>query len=48
MYRRIPWELVADPMGCTEYTLGPTILGCLAFTNIDKSIIIAGEFDMSS
>lgn len=47
MYQRISWELVADAMGYTERILGTTLPG-LTFTNIDKSIIISGEFDMSS
>ena len=24
MYSRIPWKLVADPLGCAEHNLGPT------------------------
>jgi hypothetical protein len=48
MYQRISWELVAYPLGYTEHTLGTAIPGCLTFANIDKSIIISGEFDMSS
>jgi len=24
MYPRIPWELVMDPLGSAEHTLGPT------------------------
>lgn len=48
MYQRISWELVADPLGYTEDTLEITIPDCLTFTNIDKSIIISGEFGMSS
>jgi len=28
--------------------MGTTIPGCLTFTNIDKSVIISGEFDMFS
>jgi hypothetical protein len=27
MYRRIPWELVADTLGSAEYTLGTVALG---------------------
>ena len=26
MYPRIPWELVADPLGYAEHTLGTTVL----------------------
>jgi hypothetical protein len=26
MYPRIPWELVADPLGSAEHTLGTTAL----------------------
>jgi hypothetical protein len=26
VYPRIPWELVADPLGSSEYTLGTTAL----------------------
>jgi hypothetical protein len=48
MYQRISWELVADPLRYTEHTLGTTIPDCLTFTNIEKSIIISVEFDMSS
>ena len=29
MYLRIPWELVADPLGSVEDTLGTTGLLCL-------------------
>jgi hypothetical protein len=28
MYRRIPLELVADPMGSSEHTVGTTALEC--------------------
>ena len=26
MYPRIPWEIVADPLGSTAHTLGTTVL----------------------
>jgi hypothetical protein len=48
MYQQIAWEMFAAPLGYMEHTLGTTIPGCLTFTNIDKSIIISGEFDVSS
>jgi hypothetical protein len=28
MYPRIRWELVADPLGSTEYTFGTTDMEC--------------------
>jgi hypothetical protein len=27
MYPRIPWELIVDPLGSAEHTLGTTALG---------------------
>jgi len=29
MYPRIPWEMVADPLGSMEHTLGATDVGSL-------------------
>jgi hypothetical protein len=48
MYQRISWELVADPLGYMGHTSGTTVPSCLTFTDIDKSISISVEFDMSS
>jgi len=29
MYSQIPWELVADPLGTAEHTLGTTDAECM-------------------
>jgi hypothetical protein len=34
MYPRIPWELVADPLGSAEHTLGTTALEHQLYTKL--------------
>jgi len=34
MYPRIPWELVADPLGSVEHTLGTTALEHQLYTKL--------------
>jgi hypothetical protein len=46
MYRRIPWELVADPLGSSEHTLGTTSIPTAVFIerNVNKNWVGFGGY----
>jgi hypothetical protein len=44
MYPQLPWELVADPLGSAEHTLGITAPGQMVKQHYDKFLSAWGAF----
>ena len=44
MYPRIPWELVANPLGSAEHTFGTTVLDEISKKKLDTHLNQASEY----